>query len=141
MLQQIFRQRVRLDRVQDNPDAFGELIKKRLVRGIELLHRGKFHHGFDLAFKEDGQHHDVSGRRLAQPRINVHVIRRDVGQENALLFQRGLADQTFTETEAIVHSFAFAVGIAREEFELRFALGPIHDVEDALLCGNNRRQL
>src|SRR5439155_22533281 len=37
--QQIFRARVGLDRVEDNADAFGQLIEERLVRRTEPLER------------------------------------------------------------------------------------------------------
>ena len=67
LLEQIFRARIRLDRVQDDADAFRELIEKRLVRRIELLERGKFHDRFHLALKQDRQHDNVHRRRFTQP--------------------------------------------------------------------------
>ena len=64
LFEQIFRARVRFDRVQHDADAFRELIEKRLVRRIELFERGKLHDRFDLAFEEDRQDDDVHRRAL-----------------------------------------------------------------------------
>ena len=55
--------------------------------------------------------------------------------------ERGLPDQTFAELEAIVHAFAFAIGVAREKLELRLLRRTIHHIEYALLRGDDRRQL
>ena len=53
LFQEIFRSRVRFNRVENDSDAFGQLIEKCLVRGIELFGRRKFHHRFNLALEED----------------------------------------------------------------------------------------
>ena len=98
LLEQIFRARVRFDRVQDDADAFRQLIEKRLVGGIELFERGKFHDRFDLAFEEDRQDDDVHRLRFAQAGADLDIIRRHIRQKNAFLFQGGLADQSFAET-------------------------------------------
>jgi hypothetical protein len=65
LLQEVFRQRVRFDRVEHDTDAFRELIQERLVRRIETLDRREFHHGLHLAFKHDRQHDDVLRRCFA----------------------------------------------------------------------------
>ena len=64
LFQQIFRARVRFDRVQDDADAFRELIEKRLVGRVELIERGKLHDRFDLALEQDRQDDDVHRRAL-----------------------------------------------------------------------------
>ena len=60
------------------------------------------------------------GARFTQAGADLDVIRRHVREQNAFLLQRGLSDQTFAELEAIVHTFAFAIGITREQLQLRF---------------------
>ena len=85
LLQQIFRARVRFDRVQHDADAFRELIEKRLVRRVESIERRKFHDCLHLAFEQDRQYHDVHRRRFAQARADLHVIVRHAREKNALL--------------------------------------------------------
>src|SRR5207302_9398837 len=119
LLEQILRARVRLDSVQDDADAFCELIEKRLVRRIELLERGKFHDRFHLALKQDRQHHNVHRRRFAQSGANLYVVGRHAREQDALFFQRRLADKSFAESEASVHAFALAIGVTRQKLKLR----------------------
>ena len=66
LLQQIFRARVRLDRVQDDPDTFGELVQEGVVGRVELFERGKLHDRLHLAFEQDRQYDDVHRRRFAK---------------------------------------------------------------------------
>ena len=70
LLEQIFRSRVRFDRVQHDADGSVELIEERLVRRAELLEGGQFHDRLDLAFEQDRQHDDVR-RACASPRPEV----------------------------------------------------------------------
>jgi hypothetical protein len=69
LLQEVFRQRVRFDRVEHDTDAFRELIEERLVRRIETLDRREFHHRLHLAFKHDRQHDDVLRRASPNPEL------------------------------------------------------------------------
>ena len=110
--------------------------------GLNCSTDDKLHHRLDLAFEEDRQHDDVRGRRFAKTRADLDVILRHIREEDALLLERGLADQSFAETEAIVHAFAFAIRVAREQsFSSGSSARAVHDIEDALLRGNDRRQL
>ena len=83
MFEEIFRARIGFDRVQDDADALGQLIEKRLVGGIEAIERGKLHDRFDFSFEQDRQDHDVIGRDSPRPELTLRVIRGDIGQENA----------------------------------------------------------
>ena len=65
--QQILGPGVRLDRIDDDADAFGELLQKRLVRVAESFKRGEFEHALDLAFENDGQYENIARRRAAKP--------------------------------------------------------------------------
>ena len=76
LLQQVFRARVRFDRVQHDADALRELIEERLVGRIELLERRQLHDRFHLAFEQDRQDDDVQRRRFAQAGADLHVIGR-----------------------------------------------------------------
>src|SRR5665213_1219540 len=67
---------------------------------VELPERGEFDGGFDVAFKQNGQHHDADGRTAAQTRIDPDVVRRDIGYQDTFLFARALADQALAELEA-----------------------------------------
>jgi len=53
LFQQIFRSRVRFNRVENDPDAFGQLIEKCLVRRIELFGPTKVPSPLNLALEED----------------------------------------------------------------------------------------
>ena len=60
--EQVLGAHVGFDRVDDDADAFGELVEEGLVAGVEPLHRGQLEHALGLALEHDGQHQDVARR-------------------------------------------------------------------------------
>ena len=48
-----------------------------------------------LAFEQHRQHDDAERRRLAQAGADLDVVVRDVGEQDPLLLERALPDQTF----------------------------------------------
>ena len=79
------------------PMALGELIEERQVDLAEAVERGQLDHRLHLAFEQHRQHDDAQRRRFAQARADLDVIRRHVGEQNALLLERALADQSFAQ--------------------------------------------
>ena len=122
LLEQIFRSRIRFDGVQHDADGFHELIEERLVSRAELFEGGQFHDRLDLAFEQHRQNDDVRRRRLAEAGSDLHVIGRRVGDQDALLLQRGLSDQTFAEREFVADVLAIAEGVAGQQFEVRLVV-------------------
>ena len=94
LLQQFLRPHGGRDGVQHDTDTLGELIEERQVDVAEPVEGGQLDDGFDLAFEQHRQHDDAQRRRLAQPGADLDVIRRHVGEQDALLLQRALAHQT-----------------------------------------------
>ena len=80
------------------------------------------------------------GRDSPRPELTLDIIGRDIGEKDAFFFQRGLADQAFAQLEGCFTPFASAVRVAGEQLELRLAVGVVHDIEDAVLRGDDRRQ-
>ena len=93
LLQQIFRARVGFDGVQDDADAFGELVEKRVVSRVEVIERGQLEDALDLPFEQDGQDHDVLRRRVAQARDHLEVIVRHAIELDLAPVHRALADE------------------------------------------------
>ncbi len=56
---------------------------------------------FTSPFEQDGQNDDVHGRRFAQSRADLDVIGRNFGQQDALLLERRLADESLTGMNAV----------------------------------------
>ena len=94
-------QRVRLDRVQDDADTFGELIEKRLVRRIETARAEESSiTAFTWPSKRIGRTTMFVGARFAEAGADLNVIGRHVCEEDAFFLQRRLADKSFAELEA-----------------------------------------
>ena len=70
----------------------------------------------------------------------MHIIRRDVGDQDALLFERTLAHQAFAGVEFIRQILALVVGIAAQQFHDRLAVIAGVHVKDALLGFDQRSQ-
>src|ERR1700731_714403 len=120
--EQVLRSGVRFDRVQNNSDALGELVKERLMRRIKTLKRRKLHDRFDFAFKQNRQNNDVDRPRFAKAGADRGIIPRHIAQENPLFLQGGLPNQTFAEFETDSVFSPIVTGIAGEELKLRFLL-------------------
>ena len=78
MLQQVFRTHVGFDRVEHDADRLGELIEKRLVRGVEALERSQLQNAADLPLEDQRQHKNAARCRVAQAGRDPDVIGRDV---------------------------------------------------------------
>ena len=58
--QQVFRLGICFDRVQNNTDAFGQLIEKGLMRRIKTIKGGKFHDRLHFALEQNRQNNDIN---------------------------------------------------------------------------------
>ena len=80
LLEQILGARVCLDGIDDDADAFGQLIQERFVRRTEAFERRELEHTLDLTFEDDRQHQNALWWRGAKAGENADVIERDVRQ-------------------------------------------------------------
>ena len=112
LLEQVLGEGVGLDRVEHQPDALGELVEECLVGRAEAAERGQLDDGADRALEEDRQHDDVQRRGLAEARVDRDVVARDVGEEDALLLLRALADEALAEPELVREVLALLVAVA-----------------------------
>ena len=94
LLEQVLRAHVGLDGVDHDADTFRQLLEERLVRLAEAFERGQLDHGLHLALEHDGQHQDIARRRAAQPRGDADVVGRHIGEQDFLLGDGALADQS-----------------------------------------------
>ena len=115
LAQQLLRAGVGLDRVEDDPDALRELLEEGQVRVAEPLEGGELDDGLHLPLEEHGQHHDVERGGLPEARGDAHVVRRHVGEEDALLLEGRLAHEPLPEAEVVRDALANLEGVAREE--------------------------
>ncbi len=66
LLQQLLRPHCRGDGVEDDPDAFGELIQERKMDVAEPVEGGQLDHRLHLTLEEHGHDHDVERAGLAE---------------------------------------------------------------------------
>ena len=101
LLEQLLGAHVRLNHVQHDADRLGELIEERLVDLAERQEARELDHRLHLALEQDGQDDDVARRRFAEAGRDLDVVVRNVLQQNRLLLERRLSDESFAGREAI----------------------------------------
>ncbi len=117
LLEQLLGDRCRLHGVEHEADALRELIEQRLMRRAEGGERGQLDDRAHGALEQDRQDDDVQRWRLAQARVDPDVIRRHIGQQDALLFQRTLPDEALAEAEMVGQVLALLVAVAGLELQ------------------------
>ncbi len=73
-------------------------------------------------FEQHRQDDDVERWRLSQPRVDPHVVARNVREQDALLLLGALADQTFTEPEGRREMLPLFVPVAGLELQHRIGI-------------------
>ena len=102
LLQQAFRLHGGLDAVQHDADAGRQLFKERQVRGGKGAERGQLNDRLHLVLKEYRKHHDVARAEPQTGPSGWERRSRDVGNQDALLFDGALAHQAFANPQALV---------------------------------------
>ena len=97
LLEQVLGERVGFDRVEHEADALGELVEERLVGDAERRERRELDDRAHRALEQHRQHDDVERRRLAEPGVDPHVVAGHLGEQDALLLLRALADEALAE--------------------------------------------
>ena len=87
----------RLDAVEHDADAGGQLLEEGELQGGEGVERGELDHRLHLVLEQHRQHDDVARHRLEQRRADRHGVRRHLGDQHAPLVGRALADQALAE--------------------------------------------
>ena len=101
LLEQAFGLHRRLDAVEHDADAGGELLEERELQGGEGAERGELDHRLDLALEQHRQHDDVRGAALNSAEPIGDGIGRHVGDQHAALVGGALADQAFADADAL----------------------------------------
>ena len=130
----------RLDAVQHDADAVGQLFEERHLQGGERGHRGELDDGLDLALEQDRQHDDVLRHDLEQRRADRHGVRRHRGDQHAALVDRALPDQAFADLNPRRMAVRAVVGERGEEPQGRRLVG-LDLIDHAELRVDQRRQL
>src|SRR5205823_6925806 len=99
----------------------------------ERIERRQFDDGLHLALEQYRQHDDVERRRLAQARADLDVVRGHPGEQDGLLLQRALPDQTLARTEAIGDALALLVRVGGDQLEDRSFAFLVHHEERAVV--------
>jgi hypothetical protein len=98
--------------VEHEADALGELVEEALVRRREGGERRELDHRADRPLEEDRQHDDVQGGDSPRPGADLHVVRRDLGEQDPLALQGALPDEALAEAEDVGEVLALLVAVA-----------------------------
>ena len=141
LLEQFRRPHVGCDHVDHYAHGLGQLIEEQLVDLAEWKEGGQLDNGFYFSFEQDGQNKDVAWWRFAQARSDADVVVRHVREQNRLLLECRLTDESFAEVEPVTDVLALLVGVARNQLENRRGVLFLHDVERAVVRGHERSKL
>ena len=139
LLQQPFGLHRRLDAVDDDAHARGQLLEERQVGGREFVQRGQAEHGLHLPLEGHREDDQVARQRLEEDRTDRHGIRRHVGDQDAAPIAGALADEAFPEAEHRRIRDVGGVGVAGQHLQPRRLA--VHLVDDALVRVDERHQL
>ena len=115
LLQQALGLHRRLDRVQHDADAGGELLEERDLQIGERADRGQLDHRLHLAFEQHRQHDDVVRRRLEQAGADRHHVGRQAGDQHAPAVDGALADQPLPHAQMLGMARRSVVGVGGEQ--------------------------
>ena len=107
----------------------------------ERQERRELDDGFYFSLEQNRQYQDVARGRLAEAGRDPDVIIRDAGEKNWFLLERGLSDESFAEMEAAANVLALLVRVARDQLEDRRVVLVRHDVERAVVGGDEWSEL
>src|SRR3984885_7949087 len=141
LLEQSFRLHGRLNAVENDANAGGELLEEREMRSGEDPQGGQLDDRLHAVLKEHGQNNHVAGNRQKQAGLNRQRAGRKIGNQHPLLFRGALPDHTFARSQALAETFFAVVGKCGKQNQ-RFGairLG-FHPVDYALLGINERRE-
>src|SRR5262249_15229781 len=122
-------------------DAVRKLFEEGQVDLAEPVKGGQLDHRQDLALEEDREDDEIVGWSFPEAGADLDIVARYLRELDALLLENTLAHQSFPEPELVRQGPTLVIGIAREEFQDRLAVGCLVDIEDAVLYGDERRQL
>ncbi len=140
LFQQALGAHRRGDGVEHDADRFHQLVEEGLVRLVELAERGELDHGLHFVLEQGGQDVDVGRRGVAEAGADADEVRRHVLQQDRALVRRGLANQPFAKPELGFQRAAILRAIACGEFQHRFVIVAVGDVEHAVLRVHQRRE-
>ena len=86
-----------------------------------------------------GKHDDADARGFAEAGGNGYEVRRNVGEQNALLFDGALTRQPLAQSDGFGQSSA-AMRVARKQLELGILLAAVEMIDRALIGLNQRAQ-
>src|SRR5271157_3597785 len=140
LLEQALGAHRRLDRVEHHADTRRELIEEDEVRGGKGFEGGQLDDCLDLSFEKQGQYHDIRGRGVPKTGTDAGIVRRHVAEENALLRDGALADDTLAEPDTV--RLAGPLGIAGQQPQRGLlAIADGHLVNGPLLSLHKRHQI
>src|SRR5262245_14180644 len=140
LLQQVLGAHRRFNRVQHDADRLGKLLEERQVGRRERVERRQLDHRFGLPFEQHRQDHDVLRVGAAEAGVNWRVVLRDLGNQDALLFNRTLPDQALSDFDLL--GLPVADGVTRQQRQFGRGIGDIgeHLIHRALLGADERGQ-
>ena len=140
LLQQAFGLHRRLDRVEHDADAVGELLEEGHLRRRERADRAELDDGLDLAFEQHGKHDEIFRHDREQRRVDRGRVGRNVGEHAAGACPSRLPDQPFAELNDFPMRVGAVAGIGRKQAQLRIVF--VLDLIDHAHMGvDQRRQL
>ena len=117
------------------PIVSRQLVEEAQVDLAERVERGELDHGQHLLLEQDRQDHDVDRERLAEAGRDLHVVRRRVGDEDALHLERRLAGQALAELELVGEVLALLVAVGGDQPQRRLVAVLGVDQEERAVLG------
>ena len=131
-----------VDRVEHDADRLGQLLEERPVDVAEWAQGRELDDGKYLVLEQHRDDDDVYRRRFAESARDLDVIVRRLRDQDRLLLQRSLTDESFTQLEMVRDGLAVLVSVARDQGQLGIGVvGGLGEEECAVLRGNDGGQL
>ena len=129
------------DRVQHDPDDFGELIEESEMDLGKSLERGQLDYRFDIALEQHRHDNDVHGSSFAEAGADLDVVRWSLRDENALSSRRqpGRPDLRAAGNDPTGACVRDRRSL-RAASKFRFAILGFVDVKHTMLYRNQGRQ-
>ena len=127
LLEQPLRAVARLHCLDCNGHALGNLLHELHGLLAEPAYGAELDHTLDLAAENQGHDQDVFRTRVPQARDHLHVVLGHAGEQDGLLFQRGLAHQALAHLELVGQALSLFIRV------------PAHHAKNAVLASRENR--
>ena len=142
LLEEFLGAHVRFDRVEDDPDALGQLVQEIEVSLAERLHRCQLDHRLNPALKNHRQDDDAGRWGFAKAGLHGDITGGHRIELDPPPIPGTLPDEAFAPAEGLVRGVIRRQRVACRQAQHRLlAVTALDDVEGAVVCRYQRRDL